>query len=51
MENVINFGNMQAIIINPEHLTAIRKAEAEAKKREQAAIKQLEAQNGKKYGT
>lgn len=40
---------LQAIITNSKLLAIIRKQEAEAKKREQAAISQLESEKGKKY--
>jgi len=51
--NIITFNTypmtMQAIITNPKLLTQIRKEEAKAQKQIEAAIKQLEKENGKKY--
>lgn len=51
-DNIIIFNTIpmtQAIITNPKLLTQIRKEEAKAQKQIEAAIKQLEKENGKKY--
>lgn len=50
--NIITFNSnpmLQAIITNAKLLALIRKQEEKAKQRELSAIKQLEAEKGKKY--
>lgn len=51
-QNIITFNSnpmLQAIITNSKILALIRKQEKEEEKRIQEAIKQLEAEKGKKY--